>query len=73
MIATAGDEVRIVSPVIARDLSVHEENVNAPAKDGACFSHSLPRHVWQARFYDFNVRTEHTNASEELRYMRGIR
>jgi putative transposase len=31
-----------------------------------------PQHIWQKRFYDFNVWTEHKRI-EKLRYMHGIR
>ncbi len=38
-----------------------------PSSEGT-FSSTGPRHVWQARFYDFNVWTEHKRV-EKLRYM----
>ena len=34
----------------------------------SCFSRSGPQHIWQKRFYDFNVRTERKRI-EKLRYM----
>jgi REP-associated tyrosine transposase len=36
-------------------------------RQGALFEHA-PRHIWQARFYDFNVWTERKRI-EKLRYM----
>jgi putative transposase len=38
-----------------------------PSREGS-FSFVGPRHVWQARFYDFNVWTEYKRV-EKLRYM----
>ncbi len=34
----------------------------------SCFSRSGPQHIWQRRFYDFNVWSEHKRI-EKLRYM----
>lgn len=37
-------------------------------KGEGALSHTGPRHVWQARFYDFNVWTDYKRV-EKLRYM----
>jgi putative transposase len=39
-----------------------------PSENEGLPSARVPRHVWQARFYDFNVWTEHKRV-EKLRYM----
>jgi len=50
----------------ARRLLVQAKRRRSPAQ-AALFDH-LPQHIWQKRFYDFNVWTEHKRI-EKLRYM----
>jgi putative transposase len=49
----------------ARRILAEERRRNR--NQGELFEH-LPRHIWQARFYDFNVRTARKRI-EKLRYM----
>ena len=50
----------------ARRVLAQTRRRRRPAQD-SLFGH-IPQHIWQRRFYDFNVWTEHKRV-EKLRYM----
>jgi putative transposase len=50
----------------ARRIVVEEKRLRSLSQTGLL--HHTPQHIWQKRFYDFNVWTEHKRI-EKLRYM----
>ncbi|HVO81694.1 MAG TPA: transposase [Terriglobales bacterium] len=62
-----GDPSKVMQVVKQRFAQRVLRRPRKPTKQGSLFE-GQPLHVWQARFYDFNVWTEHKRV-EKLRYM----